>query len=123
VFVHLVWYARGAWVLAGLGRREGEGMKGFGYNILADKLRRPYMSLKSVKAWLRFKGANWPYASTRQIERQQRQMADRLALPEAMERVRAKLQEIAPSSAYRVGPRELRLMAKSLLKAEHLTKT
>lgn len=54
-------------------------MKGFGYNILRDKIVRPDMSLKALKAWLRFKAKDWPYASKRQTERQQRQMQKRKA--------------------------------------------
>jgi len=53
-------------------------MKGFGYNILVDKKVRKDMSLKRVRAWWYFIHAKWPYASTRQIERQQRQMRKRL---------------------------------------------
>jgi hypothetical protein len=53
-------------------------MKGYGYSILADKLSRKGLSPKPVKAWWRFLAANWPYASERQIKRQQRQMAKRL---------------------------------------------
>jgi len=54
-------------------------MKGFGYNILNDKTGiRKGLSLKAVRAWAYWLSAQWPYASTRQISRQQRQMAKRL---------------------------------------------
>jgi len=51
-------------------------VKGFGYNILADKRARP--NTKKALAYMRYLSTpKWPYASTRQIERQQRQMAKR----------------------------------------------
>jgi len=51
-------------------------MKSFGYNILADKRARPFA--KRALAYMRYLGTpRWPYASAKQVERQQRQMAKR----------------------------------------------
>lgn len=47
-------------------------------NILMSKKARMNMSMKRVRAWWYFLNAKWPYASTRQVERQQRQMRKRL---------------------------------------------
>jgi len=50
-------------------------MKGFGYNILADKPHGP--PREAGPAYMSLGHAWWPYASAKQVERQQRQMAKR----------------------------------------------
>src|SRR5437016_14676811 len=88
-------------------------MKGFGYNILRDKTLRP--NAKRDLAYTRYLSMpRWPYASVRQIERQQRQMADRLALPFAMERVVAVMRkQLSPQGFIKYATtREVRKVAK-----------